>query len=126
MSDGWMLRIALWTARRNGRSLAQSIGAQYRATLRQFPQLPEAQRWQQLLNRRTGWRQVRPFVHVFRTGERVELKAQAGALEILDWVASVELQPLSRGVGPDLQARLLKESVQAARICWEEMARVAA
>lgn len=126
MSDGWMLRIALWTARRNGRALAQAVGAQYQAALRQASPIPEAQRWQRLLDHRPGWRQVRPFVYVFRTGERVELKAQANALELLDWLASVELQPLSRGFGPALQARLLKESVQAARAHWVATAKGAA
>ncbi|GEM_PF-5661184 len=126
MTDGWRLRIALWTARRNGRALAQAMGARYQATLRQGSNIPEAQRWQQLLDHRPGWRQVRPFVYVFRTGERMELKAQANALELLDWLASVELQPLSRGFGPALQARLLKESVQAAHAHWEAMAKGAA
>lgn len=126
MSEGLLLRFALWTARRNGRALARSVGSQYEAVLRPDSTLPQAQRWQRLLDHRPGWRQVRPFVYVFRTGERVELKAQANALELLDWVAFVELQPLSRGFGPALQTRLLKESVQAARAHWEATAKAAA
>ncbi len=118
MSDGPLLGIALWTARRNGRALARSVGKQYEKQQRKSPQTPSIQRWQSVLEHRRGWKKVRSFVYMFHEGERLELKPTADSLDHLDWLATIELKNLSRGMPPATQTRLLKESVLAARSWW--------
>lgn len=122
-----ILQLALWTARRNGRALACAVGAQFQKQMQQSPELPSIQHWQGVLQERRGWSRVREFVYAFRDEERIQLKAKADPLEVLDWLATVELKPLSQGLHPKLREQTLQESVRAARAWWNlHMKKVAA
>ena len=117
MKENAAFKLAMWMARRNGRALARSVGMQLKGQIQRAPWALGIQHWQAVLESRRGWKKIRPYVYEFR-GERLEIKPSADALDILDWLSNIELKGLGNGMHSELQARLLKEAVLAARMGW--------
>lgn len=113
MIGRWAYSLAAWMARCNGRTLAQTVAQRFQEQARQNPNEPPVDRWRRLLENRRGWRELRPYVYEFHTGERLELKAKTNPQEILQWLAAIELKPLGAGFHPALHDRLMKESLSA-------------
>ncbi len=101
--------------------LARSLAAQLRGRVRVDPTRPAVDHWQEVLDQRWGWRKVRQYTYEFRTGERLELKAKPDPDELVRWLATAELRPLTAGLHPSLQEELLKESVAAALDHWKKL-----
>lgn len=114
----FLLGLARWMARRNGRLLSRSVLAQVRHCAQKDLAGPRVNHWQAVLDRRRGWQRVRQYVYQFQTGERLELKARTDEAEILRGLAEAELKPLTAGFHPSLQTQLLKDSVAAALAAW--------
>ena len=114
----FLLGLARWMARRNGRRLARSVSAQLRSFVRRNPTRPAVDHWQHVMEDRRGWHRVRQYLYEFQTGERLELKPKPDKMEILRGLGHAELKPLTAGFHPALQAELLKESVAAALTAW--------
>lgn len=110
-------------ARRNGRTLARSVAAQLNRCVAKNPEQPMVDHWQEVLERRLGWRKVRQYLYEFRTGERLELKAKPDPTELVHWLATAELRPLTAGLPTSFREELLKESVTAALARWKSLER---
>ena len=107
-------------SRRNGQSLARYVLAKIGQLKQDSPNQPPDEYWKQVLQRRSGWRQINADAFEFRTGDRLELRKGAPIKELLARMTEIEVKPLGAGLPAEAQKVLLEEARKAAVDWWEK------
>ena len=107
-------------SRRNGESLAWAVAAGIRSQAEAIPGRSAAEYWEQVLEKRPGWRRLRQDLFEFRTGERLELDSKAGPSGWIAQMARIELKSLGQGLSSEVQQVLLEEGVASAQSWWNQ------
>ena len=105
-------------SRSNGISLAKAIAAQVQKQERNSPGRPPVEYWEQALEARRGWKQLRAHLYQYRTGDRFEFRVDRPEKEWLARITTIEVKPLSEGMPPQVREALANAAAEAATDWW--------
>ena len=118
--EPWPVRFALWMSRRNGRALVRGLKKRMRShkiTTGTWPR----ERWNLIFEGRPGWAPVDSGEYRFHDGQLLMLRQFSSVETLVEKLAEMELEAVSRGLSPEMRTIVVREGIAAAMSEWKQI-----